>query len=185
MPVVRQPDGSIKVGNGLIIKGDPAYQAKVLADLQTIAGTPTGTKLLSDIDKSGKTVTIQKTTGGNSENADNFNDGLRKADGTPGPGSNSTVDFNPDKTQIGDGSEPWMTRPTAVGLGHELIHAAHDANGTTEYDSSNPGKSPQNYETQDVGLKDTKNGAPVDYSGNDYTENKLRKDLGQPERPRY
>jgi hypothetical protein len=185
MPIVRMPDGTIKIGKGLIIKGDPAFQSKVLADLGKIAGTPTGAKLLSSIENSGKTVTIVKTSGGNTENADNFNNGLRKADGTPGPGSNSTVKFNPDKTQIGDGSEPWMNRPTSVGLGHELIHAAHDANGTTEYDHSNPSKSPQNYETQTVGLKDTKNGAPVDYSGNDFTENKLRKDLGEPERPRY
>ena len=78
-----------------------------------------------------------------------------------------------------------MTRPPAVGLGHELIHSAHDANGTTEFDSSDPNKSPQNYELQTVGLSGTKNGQPVDYSGNDFTENKIRSDLGEPQLPHY
>ncbi|MER3416571.1 MAG: hypothetical protein C4297_10215 [Gemmataceae bacterium] len=185
MDIVRMPDGTIKVGNGIVIQGDPAFQSAVLKDLGIIAGTPTGQKLLSSIDKSGKTVTIRKTDDGNTENADHFNDGLLKKDGTPGKGSNATVDFNPAKTHIGDGSEPWMKRPTAVGLAHELIHAAHDMNGTTEYDYSDPNKSPQNYELQAVGLKGTKDGNPVDYSGNDFTENKIRSDLGEPERPRY
>ncbi len=78
-----------------------------------------------------------------------------------------------------------MTRPTSVGLAHELIHSAHDADGTTEYDYSDPGKKPQNYEKQAVGLEDTKNGKKVDYSGNEYTENKVREDMGQPKRTSY
>lgn len=174
-----------KLLENIKIEGDEDFKKKVLADLKAIYDTPTGKKLLQSIADSGKTVTIKKTAGGNSEDATNFDDGLLKADGTKGPGSDSTVSFNPDKKTIGDGSEDWMTRPTSVGLAHELIHAAHDANGTTEYDYSNPGKKPQNYEKQAVGLDDTKNGKNVDYSGNDYTENKIREDMGEPKRTHY
>src|SRR5205085_8770535 len=73
MPIVRMPDGSIKIGNGIIIKGDPAFQQKVIDDLGKISQTPTGAKLLKSIDDSGKTVTIVKTGGGNGEDGDSFN----------------------------------------------------------------------------------------------------------------
>lgn len=171
--------------DGIIIEGTEAFRTRVKMDLAVLASTPTGQAVLESIQDSGKTMTIVESKKGNSEDATSFTDGLRKADGTPGPGTDTTVNFNPNKTQIGDGSEPWMKRPTSVGLGHEMIHGAHDMNGTTAYDHANPTKKPQNYEPQTVGLKATDNGNPVDYANEPYTENKLREDLGQPKRPRY
>jgi uncharacterized Zn-binding protein involved in type VI secretion len=174
-----------QVSPGVAIQGDPAFQAQVMQHLDRLAATPTGTKLLASIDSSGKTVTIVKSAGGNTESAKDFNAGLRRPDGKPGAGTDATVKFNPDRTQIGDGSKPWMKRSPTVGLAHEMIHGAHDCNGTTEFDYGDSNKVPQNYELQTVGLSGTKNGRPVEYSGNEYTENKVRTDLGEPLRDEY
>lgn len=183
--VVAPCPAATTYGSAIRLDGDEEFRRKTIAALDEIKGTPSGAALLQSIEDSGKSVTIRETNGGNSENATSFADGLLKQDGTKGTGSDSVVDFNPDRSVIGDGSEPWMNRPASVGLAHELIHSAHDANGTTEFDYSDADKQPQNYELQTVGLAGTKDGAAVDYSGNAFTENKIRADLGQPARPEY
>ncbi len=64
-----------------------------------------------------------------------------------------------------------MTRPPGVGLGHELVHAYHSANGTNDFT--------QKGEDMAVGV------AP--YDKEDVSENKMREqwDPKQPLRPRY
>ena len=149
--------------------------------------TKTGKAMLESIEKSGKTVTIKPTTGGNSENADT-GDGFVGTDGKPGKGSNSTVLFNPDREKIG--TEPSDTRPPAIGLAHELIHAEQDANGTTKKgnsdndkvkDPSDPTKFQQvpTYEVETAGIPPNDKGS--------FTENKIRSewDPKQPERKWY
>ncbi len=116
-------------GTGIKIEGDEDFRRKTIAALDDIKKTPTGAAMLADIDKSGKTVTIKPTTGGNAVN------GLSSGafvgnDGKPGSGSDSTVLFNPDRTKIG--AEEWENRPPAVGLAHELVHADHAANGSVD-----------------------------------------------------
>jgi hypothetical protein len=97
-----------------------------------------------------------------------------------------------------------------VVLGHELVHATHNATGTHDYGNTQTapfGASQTNEERNTVGLPaSTYNGAPgdplngtalPDTSGNPYTENNLRNDYsnmgmnspstGQPpvQRPSY
>ena len=169
-----------KVANGtsgITINGTPQFRQAALGALSRLALTPTGLGLLESLDANGKTVTIQQTNGGNGENASNFADGLRNpVTGAPGPGSDSVVNWNPNR--VSTGPLPWQTRDPAIGLGHELIHADTDAHGTSDGQNSNytgadglihnaPG-----YEQQAVGL------GP--YSGNPYTENNLRRDFNRP-----
>jgi hypothetical protein len=185
----------IKSGKSSIkVEGTDEYKEKVYKNLDTLSQSPTGMKLLESLDKSDKTTTIRMTQPGkgNSENAENFNDGLYDtANGKPGPGTNTTVDFNPDRKKIN--GEDWQTRDPAIGLGHELIHAHHDTHGTTApaantnyVDANGNNRSAPGYELQTVGL------GP--YKDNELTENKLRKDfedgnLGENDhehqRPRY
>jgi type VI secretion system secreted protein VgrG len=190
MSVIKMPNGDLKVGNALVIKGSEEYQKKVLDDLGRINKTPTGEDLLKSIDGSGKTVAIQEGNSkkkGNSERGDNDN-GFFNDDGSPGMGTDSTVNYNPDKEKVSD--DPWGTRPPAVGLAHELIHAEQDAKGTTskgETDNDqkkDPVDTTKNtktdkYETETVGIppNDTR----------DHTENKIRSewDPPQPERKYY
>ncbi len=185
----------IKSGKSSVkVEGSDEYKKKVYEDLENLSKSPTGLKLLESLDSSDKTTTIKMTEPGkgNTETAKNFNDGLYDtANDKPGPGTDTTVSFNPDRTKIN--GEDWMTRDPAIGLGHELIHAHHDVNGTTatpdnvDYvDADGNNRSAPGYELQTVGL------GP--YKDNELTENNLRKDfedgdLGdndhEHQRPRY
>jgi uncharacterized Zn-binding protein involved in type VI secretion len=168
----------IKSGNSnLKVEGTDEYKEKVYKNLDTLSQSPTGLKLLESLDKSDNTTTIKATEPGkgNTETAENFNDGLYDtANGKPGPGTNTTVSFDPDRKKIN--GEDWMTRDPAIGLGHELIHAHHDVNGTTatpddvDYvDADGNNASAPGYELQTVGL------GP--YKDNELTENKIRQEF--------
>jgi len=192
-PAVALLDKIAQGKSGIKIDGTPDFQQKALAALARLAQTPTGLGLLQQLDASGKNVTINETAGGNGENAANFSDGLYdKANGKPGPGSDSVVSWNPNKDMVGSGTEPWQTRDPAIGLGHELNHSYHDAYGTTNGDTTqytgldgNTYSAP-GYEQQAVGL------GP--YQNDPFTENKLRQDFNdlgvstkgtEVQRPRY
>ena len=170
-------DGSTvtHVGDNVTIAGDKAFRDRVVADLQKLNATPTGHQLMENLDGNPRKVTIVRTAEGN-ECGNYPNPGGRfvNADGTPGAGTDSTVSYNPDRTQIGDGSEPWMNRPPEVGLGHELVHADDAANGRMDTGATD---GTNNRERQAVGLPPYENKNP--------SENGMRRDLGLPERPRY
>lgn len=78
--------------------------------------------------------------------------------------------FNESECVMYDGSEPWMTVPPELIIGHELVHAYHHACGTMLGTGSRE-------EEQTVGL-----GIFADLK---FTENSIRKDYGLPLRPRY
>lgn len=169
------------------ITGDATFKQQVLAALADIGNTKSGAALLADIGASGKKVTIVATTSGNS--CGGFTgDAMLQANAKPGKGSASTVKFNPTRKSIG--SEAWETRPPAIGLAHELIHAAHAANGTVSTsptnndsrpDPTDPSKTAQTLseEVRTVGI------APFDKEP--YSENSIRNDWNpkQPTRPWY
>ena len=176
----------------ITIVGTPEYQAKVLADLQRIANTPTGKALLDSIAGSGKHVTIQAPSDPNAGNScgsyDNAAGRFSNPDGTPGDGSNSTVEYNPDRTKIGD--EPWETRPPGVGLAHELIHADQAAHGTMTPGTTNNDAKPDPSDPTQIDQVNTREAEAVGIPPNDnrdYTENKIRSewDPPQPERQWY
>ncbi len=175
---VLQPDGSIvtEYNENVRITGTPEFQAQVVNDLDTIAGTPTGERLFDSLADADGNVTIQRAAEGegNACGYDSPDDRFANPDGTPGAGSDSTVYYDPDRTSIGDGSEDWMDRPPAVGLGHELVHAERAANGTQPQGSTD---GTRNRELQAVGLDP--------YGDSDINENSLRDDLDEPERTYY
>ena len=171
-------DGSTvtHVGDNITIEGDKAFRDRVVADLRKLDATPTGHRLMENLDNGPKHVTIVRTADGN-ECGNYPNPGGRfvNADGTPGAGTDSTVSYNPDRTQIGDGSEPWMNRPPEVGLAHELVHADDAANG--RMDTGEDANGDRNRELQAVGLPP--------YQNKDPSENGIRRDMGWLPRPRY
>lgn len=166
---------SCPYASGIIIKGSSEFRKTVEQKLGLIEKTATGKKLFKSIKDSGKKVTIvERTTKGNAAGYSDPSDRFKNTDGTLGDGTDSTVYFNPSRTQIGDGTEDWMVRPTEVGLGHELIHAEQAANGKQvkgKTDGTN------NRELQAVGLPP--------YDKDPISENKLRSDLGEPKRTYY
>jgi len=181
------PDGSyVTVLPGIRIEGTPEYQAKVLGDLGQIANTPTGSALIDSIGDSGKQVTIRApvdpTDGNSCGSYDNAAGRFLGADGKAGAGSNSVVEYNPDRTKIGD--EPWETRPPGIGLAHELVHAEQAASGTMTPGTTNNDARPDPADPSAIQQANTREVEAVGIPPNDtrdYTENKIRSEWDPPQ----
>lgn len=115
---------------GIMILGRDEFQAQTRSALAELAAIPTGAALLERIAATGKVCVITESLMGNKCGYKNVADATVRPDGTPGPGSVTSVLFNPTLEKLG--KEAWQTRPPAIGLGHELIHAMHGAEGTRE-----------------------------------------------------
>jgi uncharacterized Zn-binding protein involved in type VI secretion len=180
---VTMDGADVKFGN-IVIKpdpDDPSFQAKVVADLRLIEGTPTGKALLQSVNGSGKTVTIQRTTGGNSCNSASF---------IQGKGANdATIHYNPEMTKIG--IQDWETRPPAIGLAHELGHADQATNGTNSFgkDANDSKPNPADPDTPPQADQDELEtaGIPPHDTTYPYNENKIRSEWKpvQPQREWY
>ena len=154
MPIERLSNGDLKLGNGIIISGDPAFQAQVINRLAIMASTPSGMAVLNSINNSGRTMTIVEYTGNNSfcGPADgNFADATRPGQpvfdglGNPvnhwwgtqqtgtGNGSDTVLQLNPNLT-LPNSSDPTNPMPNDSIMFHEMNHGAHQMNGT--YDGS-------------------------------------------------
>lgn len=171
------PDGTVvtHVGPNITIKGTPEFRAAVLRDLQKLQATPTGADLIATLNGPGRgPVTIVETAGGNSVDGVGPQ-GYQQPGGSNGTGSGATLHYNPNANQIGDGSEAWMTRPPEVGLGHELVHCEQAQNGS--WSNTNKHNGVLDDELAAAGLPP--------FQDNPHTENKIRRELGQPQRPRY
>lgn len=158
-------------GSAITVNGSDDFRARTRQCLDTLNATPTGARMLRSIEASGHRLTFVESTAGNSASPTDAAAAQRRGDGTPGAGSDSTVRYNPNRTRVGDGSEPWMTRPPCIGLSHELVHAYHSANGTNDFTPAG----------EDMAV-----GVPP-YDTNDVTENKIRHEWTprQPARPHY
>lgn len=142
--------------DGLIVEfgGTPAQKKKAKADYERLKKkSKTAKKICEDLEKSSETYTIVPTTGGNAYSP-----------------STNEISYNPSSTTIGSGTKPWETRPPEVGLGHELVHARHDDEGTL-------GKTRADEENATTGV------GP--HSKDPYTDNAIRHDYGIPRRPHY
>jgi hypothetical protein len=158
------------------VNGTDSFKTTVFLDLGWLMTSDVGQLLVKELQDGKHTVTIQESAGGNGENAASFNDGLETTDTPPkpGPGSDVTVDFNPNKLFIKDGSLDWHNRPPAIGLAHELVHAWADVYGMTPRGETGGVK---RYELQAVGLGD--------FAKKRISENKFRAAFGLPLRPEY
>jgi type VI secretion system secreted protein VgrG len=176
MSFTMQPDGSAvgTFGPGITIRGTPEFVSRTLGDLTALSALRSGRAIIDSINSSGRNVTIVPTGAGNSCGYTNGADRFTNPDGTRGAGTDSTVNYNPNREVIGDGSERWMHRSPAVGLGHELVHADNAAHGTQPPGST---AGTANRELQAMGLPP--------HGGGTNNENGIRSDLGEPARPRY
>jgi uncharacterized Zn-binding protein involved in type VI secretion len=178
-------DGNILFGKGIVINPDPAnlnFKFQALAALIILDQTPSGNAALNAIAASGKKVEIGMYNG---------SAGPNNGTNTPAPdgSGNSKIGWDPANHQLGPTPTNDNMRPgSTVILGHELIHATHNATGTNGSGPPNDGQSNVSEERNTVGLPagnynnpgHPENGTPLpDTTGQPYTENKIRNELGQ------
>jgi type VI secretion system secreted protein VgrG len=184
--------GYLCFGPNIRIVGTPEFQQKTVDYLSTLAQTPSGRLLLADIAAGDNTITIVE--GGNitQNRAEPSNGNFSDPDMCNGNGTDATVTYFPGTANMYNNGEDWDSCPPEVGLGHELIHGSHITSGSVPGD---PTTGPTivdgtdadvaNEEARTIGLEeDVPNGLP-DYSGEPYTENTIRTDLGLPPRVSY
>lgn len=179
--------GGVTITFPFNIKGDLAFVKDVQAAMATLYSTNTGRVIINDIAASGNTVTIQRETDPNGYCSPDSDSDSR----SPG-GTSSTVSWNPTYSSPTDTAQT----PTIV-LGHELVHAHHNATGTAgngPHDTypGQTGSSDRSEERATVGVGGTSVVAPdgttqpvPDHSRDVPTENSLRDDLGVPRRGSY
>ncbi|MEZ4297453.1 MAG: M91 family zinc metallopeptidase [Polyangiaceae bacterium] len=184
--------GGAAVTIPLNIQGSDDFVKKTQAAIATLYATPTGRQIFADIAASGHGVTIKETSDPNGYCNRDF-DPLNHAE-TPGAGVGSTVQWNPNHPAPGLAGQP---NAAAVILGHELVHAHHNATGTNANGPADSypgqsGSSSRGEERKTVGCGGTivtqPDGTPgtvPDHSRDVPTENSLRRDLGLPLRPTY
>lgn len=178
--------------DNIIIEGSPEFILKTRMALAALDATRTGDAMFEAIQNSGHDVTIVETT-----DANGYATPDNGADAQNGTGTGTTIEWNPDHHTT-DPADPVSGTPgSTVILGHELVHATHNATGTQAngpHDSypGQSGSSNRGEERATVGAGGTTitdpsgNTVPVpDHSNDVPTENSLRDDLGIPRRPTY
>jgi hypothetical protein len=164
---------SIEGGDaGVTIEGDAAFKQYTETDLAYLMTTPTGRKPVVAEVATGKHLTISPTEGSNFGKGATDEGDLRWYGGR-GEGTGATIHYNPQLTTIDDGSEDWMHRPPAIGLGHEMIHAYADMTGTTPTGTTH-------------GIKDEERqafGLPP-YADSEFSEDRIRAEAGLEQRSR-
>lgn len=196
-----EADGSVYFGPNIVIVGNAEFQAKTVEYLVKLASTPAGQALLDDIAACGHTITIVEGTD-ISQNIAEPTDGNHKNPAMwNGDGTDVTVTYYPESSNLYNSGADWDYCPPEVGLGHELIHGIHIAGGDVPGNPDDGDKLTDgtdvdraNEEASTVGLgANPANGLP-DHTGEPekpgrpgrpYTENKIREALGLPPRTSY
>jgi len=172
-----------------IIKGAEEFIEKVRSQLASIVAIPIGERLLKSLIRSGRTVMIVPASKTNDARPYNYRaavaqgkvlkwrdeSGKERAIRGNGTGSDTTIKYNPDLSNIGS-NEAWQKQPPAIWLAHELIHADDAAYGRMDPEDID---GIRNYERQAIGLPP--------FEEKEFTENKFRADWAEPQplRPRY
>jgi hypothetical protein len=173
-------DGTVEAryGSSIVIQGSQAFVDLTIESLNRLMRYPSGQQLIGKINSNPNQVTIKESSTGDNRTLVPLN-AFRQPGAPPSKGSSSEIEYNPHRTFIGDGKDPWETRPPEVDLHHELYHAYDTQYGTITRGEvqSGPLKGTPNYEMDAVGLGPSSN--------NPLSENALRKEMGEPIRERY
>ena len=109
------------------------FKAKMLACFGNLLSAPGGRRLVAGLVNGSKTVTIGPTSTRRIAQATRGAGSLENADGTAGAGGTTTIRLDPDLTDTSimtfDSAGGEHAAPVWLILGHELIHAEHNAAG--------------------------------------------------------
>ncbi len=171
-PTVEIGDPAFAIPSVINITGRPAFQQQVVRDLVLIGMTPSGQALFARLQAAGKPVNIVFSTVAN--NAGTTPGSV--SDAKDGTGTGSTITYNPAANGTAfDNSGGTLPFPAQLMLGHEMIHALRNAQGTNNFtgtDPSAPASEPGMPEGEAMAV------GAGSHSGDYPTENSLRNDLG-------
>lgn len=181
LATIQTAVASIRSGvAGLKVIGTPAYKSAVVMDLAWLMTQSVGRELVQSLVGTGKSLTIQETTGGNvtsyTPDTDSWEVPAPGGIGPPSPGigSNVTIGYNNGEWNPYGGVETWMRRPPAIGLAHEMVHAWTGMSGIRAKGDT---AGVRRRELQATGLGE--------FAQVHLTENRFRAAFALPERPRY
>ena len=172
--VTKLPSGDYQVGKNVIVTGSEDFKLKALADLKDVGDTKTGQKMMDALDAGRHKTTIaeldetQARAIGGSGNADD-----RPASVDPKKGSSTTVKYHPEASadEYTDQRRDKVEHPAKAYLGHEMIHAVHNSEGTNEVDKRDRKDPTGNQEeSKTIGIND--------HASDEMTENNLLRELG-------
>ena len=110
-----------------------AFRQRCSSDVQALLSLPLGRRLLLALDAAGRQVSLVRSAGDNQTIIANSAAAVLRGTGARGPGSVSTIDYDPILTTVRTATaQPWMHRPPLVGLYHELIHALNAGTGSLQ-----------------------------------------------------
>jgi len=160
------------------VKGPPDFQNKVIRDMALLANTPSGQLLFQRIEAADQPITIIPEADPHNSFAAPVDD-AKAHNGEP---TGSTVMYNPSVSiSVYDSAGNVIDEPPQMVLGHEMVHALNNSNGTHHH-----GKDPAPPASQpDIEREEAATIGTGSHSGDDLTENTFRDDLGLPRRDNH
>ena len=160
-------------GSGIKVTGTPDFADKTLQTLAGLDATPTGHKLVDNLQSNGHTVTIKEATPAEATaNGGGVTSGTQPGMSN-GTGSDTTVKWAPGfNAQYTDENGVKHTQPDEALLGHELNHADHFGRGQSLLgtpDPAEPGSNQEEARTEGIN----------DHKDEEVSENNILKDLGE------
>ncbi len=152
----------------------PGFGAKFLLACGQLMSRPLGRELLVGLINGSQLVTVQPSESRMIAAARRGAGTEEKADGTAGPGGTTTIrfddDFDDKRVEVFDKDGKQIPEPLFIALGHELIHAKHNAAGRNKRAQASTDPAYPNREEQDT------------IEGSGLSESTLRAEHGLPGR---
>ena len=168
--VVVGPQASSPPSN-FDIKGPASFQNKVIRDLFLLSTAKSGKELIARLEKAGKKVVFKPE----SDPHNSFCAAANLADAKAGKPTGSTVMYNPDVALKGyDAAGNQIDMPPQVVLGHEMVHALNNSEGSHTFgnDPAGPASQPHIEEEEASAI------GTGSHNGKSPSENSMRSDLG-------
>jgi hypothetical protein len=169
---LKDGSGNVKITEKDDKGGDHAgFQAKMLEQFGKLLSKPQGRGLVAGLVNGGQVVTVGPTSKKSIANATRGAGSLENADGSAGAGGGTTIriddDLKDDSVLAFDKDGKEIPSPVWLILGHELIHAEHNAAGRNQRNKAASSAAWGNAEEE----------ATI-ATGTGVTENKLRAEHG-------
>ncbi len=173
MPMIMLPNGDLQFGDNIVISGTLDFQKKTVGNLAKLLCTPTGRDILKALQEGKHKTTLKELDMATAQKNGALAGPVDRAGSKdPKKGSDTTISYNPDlKDKYTDQDGNKVDVPIEATLGHEMIHAVHNSNGTNERDKPDPKEPGSNQEeSRTIGIND--------HADEPMSENNLLKDMG-------